>query len=155
MAGTHFGTKVGGNKILGESTSIASFKFENGALGYHGATWNAMGTRLGWDCQVMMEKGLLDFDRYKGVIKLYDQNKEHDPSKAENQEYVVLWQQDISTIAEQSQHEIRHFADCIINDKTPVTDGKIALKSLQAIWKMYDAEKHGVVADLRGLGFDE
>lgn len=155
VAGTHFGTKIGGNKILGESTSIANFKFENGALGYHGATWNAVGTRLAWDCQMMMEKGLLDYDRYRGVIKLYNKNKVHDAGAAEDQSYVVLWEHDTSTIAEQTQHEIRHFTDCIINDKTPITDGETALKSLQAIWRMYDAEKHGVIADLRGLGFEE
>ncbi len=155
VAGTHFGTKVGGNKILGESTSIASFKFESGALGYHGATWNAAGTRLAWDCQLMMEKGLLDYDRYKGVIRLYNKNTAHDAGKAESQEYEVLWTCDPSKIAEQTQHEIRHFTDCILNDKKPITDGETALKSLQAIWRMYDAEKHGVIADLRGLGLNE
>ena len=103
----------------------------------------------------MMEKGLLDYDRYRGVIKLYDQNKEHDAGQAENQSYVVLWEHDTTTIAEQTQHEIRHFADCIINNKTPITDGRTALKSLQVIWKMYDAEKHNMIADLRGLGFSE
>ena len=155
VSGIHFGTKVGGNKILGESTSIASFKFENGALGYHGATWNAVGTRLAWDCQVMCEKGLLDFDRFKGIIKLYDQNKAHDPGAKESQEYKILWSQGDTALSKQTQHEIRHFVDCIINDKTPVTDGRTAMKSLQVIWRMYDAEKHGVIADLRGLGFNE
>lgn len=155
VAGTHFGSKLGGNKILGESTSIASFKFESGALGYHGATWNAMGTRLAWDCQLMMEKGLLDYDRYRGVIRLYDQNKPHDAGAAEDQNYKILWTTDTAAMSKQTQHEIRHFVDCIINDKKPVTDGETAMKSLQAIWRMYDAEKHGMVADLRGLGFEE
>ena len=155
VSGMHFGSKVGDNKILGESTSIAGFKFESGALGYHGATWNAVGTRLAWDCQLMCEKGLLDFDRMKGIIKLYDQNKPHNPGESENQEYKVIWKQGDLAMTKQTQHEIRHFVDCILNDKTPVTDGRTAMKSLQVIWKMYDAEKHGMIADLRGMGFDE
>lgn len=156
VSGMHFGTKVGPNKMLGESTSIAGFKFENGALAYHGATWNAVGTRLAWDCQVMTEKGLLDYDRLKGVIKLYNQNAEHDPGASEDQSYVVLWRQENEGFSSKfTQYEIRHFVDCIINDKTPVTDGRTALKSLQVIWRMYDAEKQGKIADLRGLGFNE
>lgn len=151
VKGMHFGTKNGVPWILGEGTSAATILFENGAIGYHGATWGARGTRLAWDCQIMTEKGLLDFDRFKGIIKLYDQNTEHRVGAAEDQSYTVLWKQDELALLKQTQHEIRHFVDCIINDKTPITDGRTALKSLQVIWKMYDAEKHNVIADLTDI----
>ena len=52
----------------------------------------------------------------------------------------------------QTQYEIGHFADCILENKRPITDGPSALQGLRVIWKLYEAEKNGVVADLRGLG---
>ena len=54
-----------------------------------------------------------------------------------------------------TQYEIRHFVDCILTGKKPNTDGRNALKSLQVIWKMYDAEKFGVIADLRDIKVTE
>jgi hypothetical protein len=42
-----------------------------------------------------------------------------------------------------------------LEDKIPMTDGHSALQSLRVIWKLYDAEKFGIVADLRGLGLPE
>ena len=53
-----------------------------------------------------------------------------------------------------TQYEIRHFVDCVINGQKPLTDAKSALTGLRIIWKMYEAEKNGMVADLRGLGLD-
>jgi hypothetical protein len=32
---------------------------------------------------------------------------------------------------------------------------RAALQSLRVIWRLYDAEDRGVVADLRGLGLDD
>ena len=150
IKGTHFGTNIGTPWLLREGTSIASFQFESGALGYHGATWGARGTRLGWDCQVMMEKGMLEFDRFEGVIKLYDQNKEHRLGAAETRAYKVLWTNDCDLYT-QTQFEIKHFAACIQNGEKPITDGRTALKSLQVIWKMYNAEMNNIIADLTDI----
>jgi predicted dehydrogenase len=36
----------------------------------------------------------------------------------------------------------------------PLTDGPSSLQSLRVIWKLYEAEERGVLADLRGLGLD-
>ena len=41
-----------------------------------------------------------------------------------------------------------------LEGKKPLTDAKSALTGLRIIWKMYEAEKNGMVADLRGLGLD-
>ena len=152
VKGSHFGTKVGVPWLLEEGTSAATLLFENGAIGYHGATWGARGTRLGWDCQVMTEKGLLDYDRHKGIIKLYNQSTEHSFGAAESQDYQIVWkQEDDDVLSKQTQYEIKHFTECILTGKRPVTDGRTALKSLQVIWKMYDAEKHNTLADLTDI----
>ena len=150
VRGVHFGTNIGTPWMLKEGTSTAIFQFENGALGYHGATWGARGTKLGWNLQLMMEKGLLEFDRYAAEIRLYNQNAEHDFGKQENRAYTVLWH-DSGKMNKQTQYEIRHFAACIRDGKKPDTDGRTAMKSLQVIWKMYDAEKHNTVADLTDI----
>ena len=42
--------------------------------------------------------------------------------------------------------------DYMIRRKDSVYNAYSALQGLWVIWKMYDAEKHGVIADLRGLG---
>ena len=47
------------------------------------------------------------------------------------------------------------FADCVLNGKKPVTDGETSLKSLQLIWKLYEAERTGIVPDLRGFAIPE
>lgn len=154
VKGMHFGTRVGTPWLLREGTSAAVIQFENGALGYHGATWGARGTRLGYDFQIQTEKGMLEYDRTSGEVRLYDKNKAHDPGVAENTECTVLYR-DTDSHSKQTQHEILHFIDCIRTGKKPMTDAHGALQGLRIIWKMYDAEQHNVVADLRGLGLEE
>ena len=154
IRGMHFGTRVGTPWLLKEGTSAAVIQFENGALGYHGATWGARGTRLGYDFQIQTEKGMLEYCKADGQVKLYNKNAEHDPGQVENSEYKVLFE-DPNSHSKQTQHEILHFIDCIRTGKKPNTDPRSALQGLHVIWKMYDAEQHNVVADLRGLGIEE
>ena len=154
VSGMHFGTRVGTPWLLKEGTSSAIFKFENGAVAYHGGTWGARGTKLGYDFQVHTEKGLLNYDHFAGEIRLYNKQEAHKPGTAEKREYEVLWRRE-GSFSKETQYEIRHFADCVINGKKPLTDGRSALQGLRVIWKVYEAEKTGVVADLRGLGFEE
>ena len=154
VRGMHFGSKVGTPWLMKEGTSVAIFQFESGAVGYHGATWGARGTKMGYDFQIHTEKGLLNYDHIDGVIRLYDACIEHVPGVEEQKSYKELWRRDVE-FSKETEYEIKHFADCIINGKKPLTDAKSALKGLQVIWRMYDAEKTGTVADLRGLGLDE
>lgn len=156
VTGSHLGTNVGTPWMLREGTSVVTMKFENGALGYHGATWGSRGTKMGCSFQLIMEKGLLEYDHFEGEIRLYDELREHIPGEPiENgNKYKVIWRRE-SEVNKETQHEVAHFADCVANDKKPVTDGRSALQSLRVIWKMYDAEKFGVMADLRGLGLPE
>ncbi len=157
VSGSHVGTTVGTPWLLREGTSAATMKFENGAIGYHGATWGARGTKLGYNFQVMMEKGLLEFDHKDGEVRVYNSLCEHIPGETEApdaREYKVVWKRDTEA-SKETQHEMRHFVDCVKNNKKPLTDGRSALQGLRVIWKMYDAEKQGVIADLRGLGLQE
>lgn len=152
VKGSHFGTTIGTPWLLREGTSIASFQFENGALGYHGATWGARGTHLGWNFQIMTEKGLLEYD--KKCIKFYNQIAEHIPGVTEENRYKIIWEDPVAQ-GKQTQFEIQHFAECAISGKKPFTDGRKTLKSLQVIWKMYDAEKANTIADLRDIKVTE
>ncbi len=154
VKGMHFGTRVGTPWLLKEGTSAATIKFESGAIGYHGATWGARGTRMGYDIQVMTEKGLLDYDHNTQTIRLYDGNEVHQPGQAEGRASTVLYK-DENASGKQTQHEMRHFIDCINNGKKPLTDAHSALQGLRCIWRMYDAENRGIVADLRGLGLKQ
>jgi len=150
VSGTHFGTRVGTPWMIKEGTSIASFKFENGALGYHGATWGARGTMLGaLNMQVHTEKGMLEMTR--GEVRLYDELEKHIPGQEADCSYKVLFKTE-GFNGKHTNFEIEHFADCVMNGKTPMTSARSALQSLRIIWKMYETEKNGTIADLRGMG---
>ena len=153
VTGAHFGTNVGTPWMLKEGTSAVTMSFENGAIGYHGATWGARGTRMGVDFQIMTEKALLEYDHYLGEVRVYDKIKEHNPGSLDDGsgDYKVVWKRE-ENVGKETQYEVSHFADCVLNGKQPLTDGRSALQGLRVIWKLYDAEKQETVANLRGLG---
>jgi predicted dehydrogenase len=133
---------------------MAIFKFESGALGFHGATWGAKGTRMGYDFQIMTEAGLLDYRKKEGEIRFYSKDAVHVPGEASSGgKYVVLHRHE-GVKDKETHREITHFIDCVNTGKRPLTDGRAALQSLRIIWKMYEAEKNGTTADLRGLGLN-
>lgn len=151
VEGVHFGTNYGGEWLLKETTSVAIMKFASGAVAYHGGTWAARGTKLGYNFQVHTEKGMIEYDHSPRIIRFYDQLGLHEPGAPENKGFKVVWEGG-GNLGKQTQFEISHFADCIANGKRPLTDGRSALNSLRVIWRMYEAERTGTVADLRGLG---
>ena len=154
VKGTHFGTRNGTPWMLKEGTSIASFTFENGALGYHGATWGARGSRLGTTFQIHTEKGMLEYVHKEGEVRLYNAKVAHVPGQIEHSsDYKVLWRRE-GERSKQTQFEIAHFAECVRTGKQPLTHGRAALQSLRVIWKMYEAEKNNTIADLTGLGLE-
>lgn len=155
VEGAHIGTRVGTPWLLKEGTSVAIFKFESGAVAYHGATWGARGTKMGYDFQIITDKGILDYEVKTGEVRFYSSLVLHDPAVIEQKTpYKVLYKLSDEEHGKSTHLEISHFIDCVNNHKRPITDGRSALQSLRIIWKMYDAEKHGVVADLRGLGLN-
>ena len=156
VEGAHFGTNVGTPWMLREGTSSLIMKFENGAVAYHGATWGAKGTRMGYDFQIQTEGGMLEYDHHAGEVRLYNKEKIHIPGEIElesNEKYSVIWKRE-GNASKHTNYEIQHFVDCVRSGKEPITSGRKALQSLRVIWKVYDAEDHHTVADLRGLGLD-
>ena len=154
ISGAHMGTRNGTPWMLREGTSALVMKFENGIVGYHGATWGARGTRLGYDFQIQTEKGLLEYEHNSGEVRLYNGSGDHVPGGAtEKQSYNILWKRDGES-SKETQHEIKHFTECVLEDKTPLTNGRSALQGLRVIWALYNAEENNVLADLRGLGLE-
>ena len=93
---------------------------------------------------------MLDYDHKTGIIRLYDSSIEHVPGELEQEGFKEIWRREGERTKE-TQHELRHFLDCIRTGKKPLTDGRTALEGLRVIWKMYEAEKNGVVADLSDI----
>ena len=54
--------------------------------------------------------------------------------------------------AKHTELEMAHFIDCIETGAKPLSDPVGSLEGLQVIWKLYEAEEHNAMADLRGLG---
>ena len=152
--GAHVGTRVGTPWMIREGTSAVVIKFENGAVGYHGATWGARGTRMGYDFQIQTEKGLLEYDHTGGELRYYSDCPVHIPGHEAEQKgsYSVL----MSNIdnSKQTQREISHFVHCVRTGEEPRTSGRKALQSLRVIWKLYQAEDTNTMADLHGLGLE-
>ena len=100
------------------------------------------------------EAGMFDYDFRFDRIVFYNGNKVHDPNeKGADQQAGVIWDADLSGAGRKhTEHEIQHFLECCRTGKTPLTDGRSALQGLRVIWKLYEAERQGVMADLTGLG---
>jgi len=54
--------------------------------------------------------------------------------------------------AKPTRDEMIHFLDCIDSGAEPLTNARDSLEGLRAIWRMYDAEQTGGMADLHGIG---
>jgi len=161
-AGTHIGTNMGTPWMEMEGTSNVSIKFASGANAYHFGTWGARGTKLRYSFHAHCTRGMLELDYGSGQIVLWRDPSHGDLGGMSREEMVdansrpqsrVIW------AAEDSQKhtaaEVGHFLDCIEQGKEPETDLPSGLQSLRTIWRLYDAEQRGVVADLSGLGLDD
>ena len=161
VSGTHIGTNKGTPWMEREGTSHATIKFESGAIGYHMGTWGAVGTQLGRSFHIHGTRGMLAYTTTKdsvngGKILLYKNLNiakvlDEDPDMKEVE---VLWETK-DYILKKTHEEITHFIDCVKNDRTPITNGYESLQGLRVIWKLYEAEDKGTVADLRGLGLNQ
>lgn len=142
VAGTHLGTRRGTPWLEKEGTSNVSIQFENGALGYHFGTWGARGTKLGYSIHVHGTEGMLEADLTAGELRV------HTTSGAATLEVA-------DKDSKYTDLEIGEFLDAIEGIREVETDGPSALQGLRAIWRLYEAEEEGVVADLSGLGLDD
>ena len=153
VSGTHMGTNFGTPWMEREGTSNVIIQFENGAMGYHMGTWGARGTQHKYCFQLHTTKGMLEYSTSHNNVLLYRNLQSDVDSIEENNGIEVLWEGD--KFSKQTQFEIGHFVDCVQTGKKPLTDGYGSLQGLRVIWKLYEAEENGKLADLRGLGLDQ
>jgi predicted dehydrogenase len=124
-----------------EGTSQVSMTFASGALGYHAGTWGAKGTRLQYSIHAHCTEGMIEAAISDGKLIAHAKGKEELLVEVE--------------AGKHTQNEMTQFLDCIETGAKPLTDGPGSLQSLRVIWRLYDAEKSRIVADLQGLGLDE
>ena len=141
VKGVHVGNNYGTPWMEKEGTSNVCLEFETGALGYHFGTWGAKGTRLGYSFHAHCTGGMLEAAFRPGKLIAHV-----------GQEEEVLVE---SPMTKPTEEELRHFLDCIDTGQKPLTDGPSSLQGLRVIWRLYEAEEKGIIADLRGLGLDE
>ena len=144
LRGTHLGTHYGTPWMEKEGTSNVTMEFVAGPLGYHFGTWGAKGTRLGYSFHAHCTEGMIE--AHITERKLYAHTK---------QGTELLYDRAQDSTTKHTHVETAHFVDCIENRRTPLTDGPGSLQGLRVIWRLYEAERRGIVADLRGLGLDE
>ena len=141
-SGVHVGTNLGTPWMEKEGTSNVTMRFESGALGYHFGTWGARGTRLRYSFHAHCTEGMLEFrlssDEFEGERLFF-----HKDGKEE----VLL----SAERAKPTRSEMIHFLDCVESGAEPLTNARDSLAGLRAIWRMYEAEESGTLADLRGL----
>ncbi|NLT42364.1 MAG: Gfo/Idh/MocA family oxidoreductase, partial [Anaerolineae bacterium] len=138
VSGTHVGTNFGTPWMEKEGTSNVSLQFEGNRLGYHFGTWGARGTRLGYSFHAHCTDGLLEADITHGRLSFLHKGEEELIMESESNKH--------------TENEMKHFLDCVESGQRPLTDGPGSLQGLRVIWRLYEAEQTGVVADLRGLG---
>lgn len=152
VRGSHLGTNYGTPWMEKEGTSHATIEFESGAIGYHAGTWGARGTRLGSSIHAHCTKGMIEANITER--KLFVHNKLKD-ERSEKQVQNIDLIMELDEDSKFTQHEISHFIHCLQTGQKPLTDGFSSLQGLRAIWRMYEAEQKGIIADLRGLGIHE
>lgn len=149
IRGTHIGTRTGTPWMEREGTSHVTIEFENGLLGYHGATWGARGTRLGTTFHAHCTRGMLEADFRTGQLLVHSGSDVHIPGVPTRQKTELLFD---APNAKATDQEMTHFLDCIRSRQSPLTDGLNSLRSLRVIWELYRAEELHQIADLRDLG---
>jgi predicted dehydrogenase len=153
VKGFHMGTNFGTPWMEREGTSDLAIEFENGAVGYHFGTWGARGTRLGYSIHIHCTAGMLEFNRAEGKLYLHS-NIAEEKANLDTSSKTRLLMED-NQPGKKTQYETEHFIECIRTGKRPLTDGPGSLQGLRVIWRLYEAERSGTVADLRGLGLEE
>ena len=148
IRGVHLGTNFGTPWMEKDGTSNAVIEFEGGRLGYHFGTWGARGTKLGYSFQAHCTEGMLEIDFQSGKLLGHKNVRGEDVLKGTETLMNVEGRKF-------THNELAHFLDCIETGATPLTDAPGSLQGLRLIWRLYEAEEQGGMADLRGLGIDE
>ncbi|MFT5366890.1 MAG: putative dehydrogenase [Candidatus Latescibacterota bacterium] len=141
IKGIHMGTNLGTPWMEREGTSNVTLEFEQGRLGYHFGTWGARGTRLRYAIHAHCTEGMIEADITGSKLVHIHRGEE-----------TLLLE---SESGKHTENEMAHFLDCIETGQQPLTDGHGSLQGLRVIWRLYEAEQEGRIADLTGLGLDE
>jgi len=158
--GTHVGTNLGTPWMERDGTSNVSLKFKSGATAYHFGTWGARGSRLRYAAHAHATEGMLELNHAEGTLSLHrDKSRGDLPAlsasaepgeNAEDPSRVVVFRKPgggSKAVVEQ----IEAFLSCIENRRQPEISAAASLRSLQVIWKLYEAEDSMAIADLRSL----
>lgn len=160
VCGTHIGTNLGTPWMEREGTSDVSLKFKSGATAYHFGTWGARGSRLRYAVHAHCTEGMLELDRAQGTITLHRDTSGGDlpalqalaatGEELDEPSRVVVYrcpEKGDKAVVQQ----MTAFLGCIERREKPEISAAASLRSLQVIWRLYEAEDKGLVADLRGL----
>ncbi len=149
--GAHLGTTLCTPWVEWEGTSDAIFRFEGGKLAYHFGTWGTVGTRHSYAIHAFFQNGMVECCLNEG--KMYLHKTEHLSNYFEKSDI-----EELIFECEPTGHlpfyELDHFANCILTDQEPLTNGITTLAGHRVIWRMYAAEAEDRMADLRGLSLD-
>lgn len=135
LRGMHMGTNHGTPWMEREGTSNVCLEFSQGRLGYHFGTWGARGSRLRYTVHAHCDEGLLEADISGKQLILHRGSERH-----------ILYQ--LAHSSKHTENEMSHFLDCVEKGEVPLTSGPSALRSLRAIWRLYEAEENSAWADL-------
>lgn len=163
QGGSHVGTNLGTPWMEMEGTSNVSMQFAGGPTAYHFGTWGARGSKLRYSFHAHCTGGMIELDYAGGEINLWLDPSHGDLGGMSREEMKDANQRPRSRTIYTAEDKTRkhteasvsHFLDCIESDEKPQTDLRSGLQSLRTIWRMYDAEQRGIMADLSGLGFDQ
>jgi predicted dehydrogenase len=144
VSGTHIGTNLGTPWMEWEGTSDATIRFQSGAIGYHMGTWGARGTSLKNAMHFHCTEAMLEMTPDRNRLVLHRGAREEEKGGSE-----VLMEVDGG---KHLANEMEHFLDSVESGREPLTGARASLQSLRVIWSLYDAERAGIVANLRGLG---
>ncbi len=147
--GAHFGTNKGTPWMEREGTSSVILEFESGAIGYHGATWGARGTRLRYAFHAHCTGGMIEADIFGGKLMVHHGADIHQPDQKASQQTDVLME---VTHAKPTAEEMADFIRCIQTGDKPLTDAVSSLEGLRVIWELYRAEESHSLAELSHLG---
>lgn len=152
VQGTHLGTNCGTPWMEREGTSNVSLQFEGGRLGYHFGTWGARGSRLRYSFHAHCTEGMIEADIANSQLLVHT-GKTHETAGESLEQRFGGGQLLMECEAgKHTENEMAHFLDCIERGEMPLTSAGDSLQGLRVIWRLYEAEKEGRVADLRGLG---
>jgi len=160
VSGTHVGTNLCTPWMEREGTSNVSLKFASGATAYHFGTWGARGSRLRYSVHAHTEQGMLELDFADGTLTLYRDRSGSDlpalqalagPGETVESANRVVIARRSGAATKPVVAQMAAFLDCIEQRKTPEISAAQSMRSLEVIWRLYEAEEAGVVADLRGV----